>query len=83
MLAQRAIGVKSTCLQHSVLEGFHAISRMVVCRLLTRGRLRRTCSGARPHLVLFLADDLSWADCPIYGATDIQMPNLERLARMA
>jgi uncharacterized sulfatase len=36
---------------------------------------------ARPHLVLFLADDLSWADCSIYGATDVQMPNLQRLAR--
>lgn len=34
---------------------------------------------SRPHLVLFLADDLGWADCSIYGG-QIRTPNMERLA---
>jgi N-sulfoglucosamine sulfohydrolase len=34
----------------------------------------------RPNIVLFLADDLSWSDCSVYGATDIRTPNMERLA---
>ncbi len=35
----------------------------------------------RPDMVLFLADDLSWADCSIFGGKDIPTPNMERLAR--
>lgn len=34
----------------------------------------------RPNIVLFLADDLGWADVPWHGST-ARMPNLERLAR--
>jgi len=34
----------------------------------------------RPHVVLFLADDLSWADCSPYGGKDIRTPNMARLA---
>jgi N-sulfoglucosamine sulfohydrolase len=44
-----------------------------------------TCSspGAepRPNVVLFLADDLDWADCSINGGRDIRTPNMERLAK--
>src|SRR5687768_15882704 len=34
----------------------------------------------RPHVVLFLADDLSWADCSIYGGKQVRTPNMARLA---
>lgn len=34
----------------------------------------------RPHVVLFLADDLGWADCSPHGATDTRTPNMARLA---
>ena len=34
----------------------------------------------RPNLVIFLADDLGWADCETYGGKDVPMPNLRRLA---
>ncbi|HEY7156542.1 MAG TPA: sulfatase [Gemmataceae bacterium] len=34
----------------------------------------------RPNIVLFLADDLSWADCSPYGGKDIRTPNMARLA---
>jgi uncharacterized sulfatase len=34
----------------------------------------------RPPVVVFLADDLSWADCSINGGTDIRTPNMTRVA---
>ncbi|MGC4002181.1 MAG: sulfatase [Pirellulales bacterium] len=36
--------------------------------------------AAPPNIVVFLADDLGWADCTINGAKDVPMPNLDRLA---
>jgi uncharacterized sulfatase len=35
----------------------------------------------RPHVVLFLADDLSWADCPPAGGSAPPTPNMQRLAK--
>jgi uncharacterized sulfatase len=37
-------------------------------------------SSARPHVVLFMADDHTWHDCGPYGAKDVRTPNLDRLA---
>jgi uncharacterized sulfatase len=34
-----------------------------------------------PHIVLFLADDLSWSDCSVYARSGIETPNMERIAR--
>ncbi len=34
----------------------------------------------RPNIVIFLADDLSWSDCSIYGDAGIRTPNMERVA---
>jgi len=34
----------------------------------------------RPNLVIFLADDLSLADCSPYGAKEVRTPNMQRLA---
>jgi len=33
-----------------------------------------------PHIVVFIADDLSWADCSPYGGKDLPTPNMARLA---
>jgi N-sulfoglucosamine sulfohydrolase len=38
-------------------------------------------AGVQPNIVLFLADDLSWADCSINGGREIRTPNMERLSR--
>src|SRR5215213_6371773 len=37
--------------------------------------------SARPHVVLFMADDFTWHDSGPYGAKDVRTPNLDRLAR--
>jgi uncharacterized sulfatase len=37
-------------------------------------------AAERPHVVLFLADDLGWADCSVSGGKDIPTPNMARLA---
>jgi arylsulfatase A-like enzyme len=35
----------------------------------------------RPNVLFIIADDLGWADLSSFGATDIQTPNIDRLAR--
>jgi len=40
----------------------------------------RSDDARRPDIVLFLADDLGWADCSIYGGKDAATPNMARLA---
>jgi arylsulfatase A-like enzyme len=34
----------------------------------------------KPNVVLFLADDLGWADCSPYGGKEVTTPNMARLA---
>jgi arylsulfatase A-like enzyme len=38
-------------------------------------------SARKPNVVLFLADDMGYADIGSYGAKDIRTPHLDRLAR--
>ena len=41
---------------------------------------RAPSRGARPHVLLILADDLGYADLGFTGCADIPTPNLDRLA---
>lgn len=38
-------------------------------------------ADAKPHVVLFLADDLGVLDCGPYGGKDVPTPNMDRLAK--
>lgn len=40
----------------------------------------RPAGRERPNIVVFLSDDLSQADCSVYGSKDLQTPNMRRLA---
>src|SRR3954471_24225035 len=40
----------------------------------------RAADPARPDVVVFLADDLGWADCSPHGGADVPTPNMARLA---
>jgi arylsulfatase A len=37
-------------------------------------------SGSRPNIIFILADDMGWADLPVYGNRFNEAPNLTRLA---
>jgi N-sulfoglucosamine sulfohydrolase len=39
-----------------------------------------TWAADTPHIVVFIADDLSWADCSPYGGKDVPTPNMASLA---
>jgi arylsulfatase A-like enzyme len=36
--------------------------------------------GAKPNVIVILADDLGWADLSCYGSTFHESPNLDKLA---
>lgn len=38
-------------------------------------------AAARPNVILFVADDLGFADCGVYGCKDIPTPNIDTLAK--
>src|SRR5262249_26297818 len=48
--------------------------------LLAPGGPARGASPARPAILLFLADDLGYADCSPFGGQGIRTPNMARLA---
>ena len=40
-----------------------------------------TAIDSRPNIIVILADDIGWGDAGCYGATKLQTPNIDRLAR--
>ncbi len=43
--------------------------------------LAAPCADAKPHVVLFLADDLGVLDCGPYGGKEVPTPHMDRLAK--
>src|SRR5262245_3934258 len=52
------------------------ISTLVMLLLVAEG------AGAadQPNVVVFLADDLGWAECAPYGGKEVATPNMTRIA---
>lgn len=55
-----------------------------LCAILALASVGRNAVAAdqkpRPDIVFFIADDLSWRDCSIYGGTEFRTRNMERIA---
>lgn len=65
-----------------ILRRLTAIACMVVLALLFAGCAAFSRDGSnRPNIVLIYADDLGYGDVSCYGATRVQTPNIDRLAR--
>lgn len=47
---------------------------------LACGGMPSSGEAGRPNIVFILVDDMGWADLGSYGSTEIQTPNLDRLA---
>ncbi|MAG29266.1 MAG: arylsulfatase [Deltaproteobacteria bacterium] len=45
------------------------------------GTAAETIAATRPNVVIFLADDLGWADVGFHGEETIETPSIDRLAR--
>ena len=46
---------------------------------LVNGKLQSQNINERPNIVFILADDLGWADLPMYGNNFNEAPNLTRV----
>jgi len=59
-----------------------AVNRlMAVVALLIAGALPRASAQQRPNIVLIYTDDLGYGDLSSYGATALNTPNIDRLAK--
>lgn len=48
--------------------------------ILTSGAFA-PADDSRPNFILFIADDMGWEDCGVYGHPHIKTPHLDKLAR--
>jgi arylsulfatase A-like enzyme len=56
------------------------VKRLILAALMF-GALAGRAGAAAPNIVVFIADDLSWADCSPYGGNEVPTPNMARLAK--
>jgi arylsulfatase A-like enzyme len=54
---------------------------LVVCLLIAISATAQATSASKPNVVIFVADDLGWADVGFHGEEAIETPSLDRLAR--
>ncbi len=53
----------------------------LTCFLLTSIAGTTAAEPAKPNVVLIFVDDLGYGDLGCYGATKVQTPNIDRLAK--
>jgi arylsulfatase B len=65
-----------------LMTGRNALLRMVTCALVLIPTIApsATAEASRPNVVIFVADDLGWADVGFHGEEVIETPSLDRLA---
>jgi uncharacterized sulfatase len=62
------------------VEEIAAMTRLFLTGIVLAIAAVRIDAADSPHVVIFLADDLGWADCSPYGGKDAATPNMARLA---
>jgi len=55
------------------------LTRVIALLLLTFSAAAQQ-GEARPNIVLFICDDMTWSDAGCYGSADVHTPNLDALA---
>lgn len=55
--------------------------KRVILAVAVLGFLVGHAGAAAPNIVVFIADDLSWADCSPYGGNEVPTPNMARFAK--
>jgi arylsulfatase A-like enzyme len=53
---------------------------ILLATLLASPTFAHAALPKKPNFVVFLSDDHGWWDSTVYGATDVQTPNMQRLA---
>ena len=66
------LNMESKHLSHVFVGFVLALTLALPCRAVEQDQ--------RPDIVVYLADDLSAGDLPLYGGTDIQTPAINQLA---
>lgn len=52
-----------------------------LCMAITGAALHGQSSSTKPNIVIILTDDQGWGDLSIHGNTNLQTPNIDRLAK--
>jgi arylsulfatase A-like enzyme len=68
---------------HHPLSRFHISTMLPIRPLLTAACLCLTAvlAADKPNIIVIMADDLGYGDVGCYGATAVQTPNIDRLAK--
>ncbi len=67
--------------QTTILRWFALLAMTAVAGVLPASQAGKIRAAERPNVVIILADDVGYGDLGCYGTTQVETPNLDRLAR--
>ncbi len=60
---------------------FHCLAAFFALHIFAHSSLAQTSTDTVPNIVFIFADDMGYGDLGCYGATDIETPNIDRIAQ--